>query len=84
MVLFSLENNWGGISHNVKIPYQGLGGVVDKDGKLVKESIIYDLKIERDVDRIAFGGAYSVSNPVNPKKQRFTSGLAHRHWGPFF
>ena len=73
----------GGISHNVKIPYQGLGGVVDKDGKLVKESSIYDLKIERDVDRIAFGGAYSVSNPVESEETAIYLGLAHRHWGHF-
>lgn len=73
----------GGVCHNTNIPYQGLGGVIDSDGNFVKESIIYDLKIQRNIDRIAFGGTYNVSLVEEDDRVAIYLGLAHKHWGHF-
>lgn len=69
---------------SVKIPYQGLGGVVDSNGNFVKESIIYDLiNTPYQEQNIAFGGSYNTDKIEFLDKTAIYLGLAHRHWGHF-
>lgn len=65
-------------------PYQGGGGVVSKNGSLVKESVIYDLINTNDQKQLlAFGYAYSASHIKVDSKKVIYLGLAHQHWGHF-
>ncbi len=65
-------------------PYQGSGGVIDKDGKFVDESAVYDL-LENDNKRIklAFGGAYDCNSWNFSDNKVIYLGFAHQHWGHF-
>lgn len=71
------------VSKRGTMPYQGLGGVVSSENKFIKESVIYDLKTERDKDRIAFGGEYDAKQIEFSEKVAIYLGLAHAHWGHF-
>lgn len=64
-------------------PYQGLGGVITSEQEFIKESVIYDLKIDRNVDRVAFGGKYYPENCDYSERVAVYLGLAHAHWGHF-
>lgn len=64
-------------------PYQGLGGVVSKTNGFVQESVIYDLKINRNEERIAFGRKYEVKDVVHSTKKAVYLGLVHEQWGHF-
>lgn len=70
---------------NVKgSPYQGSGGVVDRQKKFVKESAIYDLKQSNSADSpLAFGGSYNFNKIVYSDKKVIYLGLAHQQWGHF-
>lgn len=66
------------------IPYQGLGGVVDKDGNFIEQSVIYDLINTPDQKKLyAFGGGYPIKHIESSDKTAIYMGLAHKHWGHF-
>lgn len=53
-----------GTGQNTQIPYQGIGGVVSSTNEFIKESVIYDLRIDNNKDRIAFGGDIHIRHLV--------------------
>lgn len=67
-------------------PYQGIGGVVDKEGNYVIESAIYDLDevpTNRENKKLAFGGKYRFASLQKINKTAIYLGLANKHWGHF-
>lgn len=65
-------------------PYQGGGGVLDYEGNLVKESVIYDLINTDDQKQfLAFGYAYDAPHIKVDNRKVIYLGLAHQHWGHF-
>lgn len=64
-------------------PYQGMGGVIDYNGKFVYESAIFDLDDSHSNKKIAFGGMYDFTPGKKKKKTAIYLGVANKHWGHF-
>lgn len=72
-----------GTEKDIRIPYQGLGGVISSTGTFIKESSILDLKDDANRIKLAFGGSYPIKETTYIDKTAIYLGLAHRHWGHF-
>lgn len=67
-----------------RLPYQGLGGVVDEQRQIVKESYHFDLlNEEQQQQKYAFGGFYEFKTEKVENVVAIYMGLANKHWGHF-